>query len=250
MQENLQNAARQLLTDKKVEVVIGYGETESGEVCPTFVCDPNDVTKLIWDDRCKMNLVTYLHLPEIKKYGKPAVVVNSAGRRAMNVLLVESQFAPGDVELIDVEPDVTEPDKSRYEKLNKLMAMSRKERLTYWQKEFSRCFKCYACRQACPLCYCQVCIVDKNKPTRLDTSASLKGNFAWNITRAFHLAGRCISCDACANACPAGIDLTLLNMTLVKSAEEQFDGFIAGKTLETLPIIGSFSTEDEESFIR
>ena len=29
------------------------------------------------------------------------------------------------------------------------------------------------------------CIVEKNRPTAIDTSATLKGNFAWHITRAF-----------------------------------------------------------------
>ena len=56
----------------------------------------------------------------------------------------------------------------------------------------------------------------------IDTSATLKGNFAWHITRAFHLAGRCVGCDECTRVCPAGIDLRLLNLSLAKAAEEQF----------------------------
>ena len=56
----------------------------------------------------------------------------------------------------------------------------------------------------------------------IDTSATLKGNFAWHITRAFHLAGRCVGCDECTRACPAGIDLRLLNLSLAQAAEEHF----------------------------
>ena len=47
------------------------------------------------------------------------------------------------------------------------------------------------------MCYCRQCIVDKNRPVAISTSATLKGNFAWQITRAFHLAGRCVGCDEC-----------------------------------------------------
>ena len=92
-------------------------------------------------------------------------------------------------------------------------------------------------------------MADKNRPTRIDTSATLKGNFAWNILRAFHLSGRCVGCSACANACPAAIDLDLLNLTLAKVAEENFQ-FRSGMHRNTEPLIGTFSSDDREDFIR
>lgn len=139
--------------------------------------------------------------------------------------------------------------KERYAKIDELMKKTQQERLEYWKNEFSRCVKCYACRQNCPMCYCEVCVVDKNRPVRISTSATLQGNFAWNILRAFHLAGRCVGCAACSAACPAGIDLDLLNLTLAKTAEESF-GFRAGTDRTALPLIGTFSTDDVENFIR
>jgi formate hydrogenlyase subunit 6/NADH:ubiquinone oxidoreductase subunit I len=92
-------------------------------------------------------------------------------------------------------------------------------------------------------------VADKNRPTRIDTSATLKGNFAWNILRAFHLAGRCIGCSACSNACPAAIDLDLLNLTLAKAAEDHFQ-FRSGMNRDAEPLIGTFSPDDNERFIR
>ncbi len=47
--------------------------------------------------------------------------------------------------------------------LVKIEAMSLQERWEFWQSEFSRCIKCYACRQACPMCYCTKCIVEVNQ---------------------------------------------------------------------------------------
>ena len=102
------------------------------------------------------------------------------------------------------------------------MAKPAAERWAFWKSEFARCVKCYACRQVCPLCYCERCIADKNRPVTIDTSATLKGNFAWHVTRAFHLAARCVGCDECTRACPAGIDLGLLNLSLAEAAEENF----------------------------
>jgi len=70
-------------------------------------------------------------------------------------------------------------------------------------------------------------VADKNRPVVIDTSATLKGNFAWHITRAFHLAGRCVQCGECSRACPAGIKLGLLNKTLARAADQCF-GYRAG----------------------
>ena len=81
-------------------------------------------------------------------------------------------------------------------KLDAVLAMSRGERMAFWVLEFDRCVKCYACRQVCSMCYCERCIVDKNQPISIDPAPGTKGNFAWHIARAFHLAGRCIGCGA------------------------------------------------------
>jgi ferredoxin len=137
----------------------------------------------------------------------------------------------------------------RYAELEEFLKKSPEERMAYWKKELSRCIKCYACRQVCPMCYCRQCIVDKNRPVSISTSATLVGNFAWQITRAFHLAGRCVSCGECTRACPAGIDLQWLNLTLAKAAEEQFQ-YRPGMDPSDEPIVGSYSQQDREEFIR
>ncbi len=290
MQEKLRETARQLLSEKKVDVVIGYGETETGAVGAVFIRDPNDVIKLIWDNRCRTNLVTYLKRKEVRKLGKPAVVVKGCDSRSIVTLTVESQIKPDDLVVIgmacegvieeipgkaastdgelcakckvcDVHmplncdivigdvPNKEVSKEERYKMLERIMAMSPADRIKYWSKQFERCFKCYACRQSCPLCYCNVCIADKNRPIVIEPSSSLKGNFAWQIVRAFHLAGRCSGCGECERACPAGIELSLLNQTLAQAAEENFN-FRAGMNKDAEQLIGTYSEQDEEEFIR
>lgn len=254
IQNAMRSRAKELLESKTVAVVIGLALDADGKPVPFFVTDSNDVERLVWNAACasgRHNPVGYLKRKEVRKLGRIAVVANAAARRALNVLVAESQIEPDAVEIIDVEPEPQAGSyDERYAQLETLRNMTRDERLAYWKKELARCIKCYACRQVCPMCYCEQCIVDKNRPQRLDTSATLKGNFAWNITRGFHLAGRCVGCGACAAACPVGIDLDLLNLTLAKAAEDNFDGYRAGETAGTLPIIGTFSAEDKEAFIR
>ncbi len=38
------------------------------------------------------------------------------------------------------------------------------ERWKYFQEQVSKCIRCYACRQACPNCYCKECFAEQTKP--------------------------------------------------------------------------------------
>jgi formate dehydrogenase (coenzyme F420) beta subunit len=280
MIEQLRETCKGLLSEGTVDVVIGYGQNGAdGATFPVFIKNPDDVSKLVWNDKCVVNLTTYLTRKEIKSLGKPAIVVKGCDARALVVLEKESQIKREDIYAIGMacegqgspratkcgvcdvhmpvgcdkvigEVDNPPVDKAkRYDDLEEFLALSREDRMAYWQNEFSRCVKCYACRQVCPLCYCERCIVDNNKPQVIDTSAHLKGNFAWHITRAFHQAGRCIGCDECTRVCPEGINLRLLNQTLLKTAEEEFS-FRPGMDQEQDPVIGTYSLQDKEEFIK
>ena len=122
--------------------------------------------------------------------------------------------------------------------------------MAYWRAEMGRCMKCYACRQVLPDVLLPAVYRRQEPPGRdQHVGYSSKGNFAWHIARAFHLAGRCVGCDECSRACPAGIDLRLLNLSLAQAAEEEF-GYRAGMDPDAEPIIGAYSPEDHEDFIR
>ncbi|MHA1714573.1 MAG: 4Fe-4S ferredoxin, partial [Promethearchaeota archaeon] len=96
------------------------------------------------------------------------------------------------------------------------------------------CILCYACRQACPMCYCKLCFIDQNKPIWFDKTQDFDHKFVFHLVRALHLAGRCVSCGACHLSCPMGIDLNFITRKLEKIAKQRF-GFIAGLDQETNP---------------
>jgi coenzyme F420-reducing hydrogenase beta subunit len=277
MSDALREHCRQLLAEGQVQVVIGYGQDPpAAEPHPVFITQADDVARLVWNDRCQANLTTYLKRKDVRALGKAAIVVKPCDERTLVVLEKESQLerdklvvigmaCPGmqgpacrgcdcrkprwaDVTLGEASAP-TAPAEPRYTELDAFLQKTPAERMAYWRAELARCVKCYACRQACPLCYCERCVADKNRPTVIDTSATLKGNFAWHITRAFHLAGRCVGCDQCTRACPAGINLRLLNLSLAQAAEKEF-AFRAGDDPQQTPILGSYSASDHEDFIR
>lgn len=119
------------------------------------------------------------------------------------------------------------------------------ERWAYFEAETSRCIRCYACREACPLCYCEECFVDHTTPCWIESGVTPGGLQGWHIGRAYHLAGRCVSCGACQRACPMEINLVYLTGKLNKDVWELY-GFEAGMSPEELPPLATFRPEDAE----
>lgn len=136
-----------------------------------------------------------------------------------------------------------------YASIRKLEAKSPEERLKFWEEEFSRCIRCYACRQVCPLCYCPKCVAGQTAPAWFSKANNLKGKLSWNVVRAIHLAGRCIGCGECERACPVGIPLMELNKKIEKDIKELF-GYEAGLNAEQKPLFTCFDKKDPEDFVK
>ncbi len=132
--------------------------------------------------------------------------------------------------------------------LEEVLSRSLEDRLAWWREQMTLCIRCYACRLACPLCYCRQCFVEDNKPQWLDKSVAAENNLHYHIVRAVHLAGRCIECQECSRVCPVGIPVDLFNQTLSRDFAERF-GFVAGETPETKPALIDYEREDAEDFI-
>ena len=135
------------------------------------------------------------------------------------------------------------------EDVRNLEAMSLEERWDFWTGHLNRCIKCYACRQACPMCYCETCITEKSEPQWIDKASHLKGALAYHLIRAMHLAGRCVSCGECGRACPMDIPVDMISRHLAGVVEEAFD-YKAGMDPEATPAFRTYREDDPEDFIR
>ena len=267
MMKALRQEAAKLLQEKRAALIIGFAEREGHPAL--FISKPEDCERLFYDVSCRQNLAAYLSKPEVSARRPVAIVASLAALRSLVVLTAESQAAPGQVLALAVDKDAflgtfdvagaaellrskypdLGPEKALLERVGELSKKSVVERAAFWAEEFAKCTRCYACRAACPGCYCARCIVEKNAPQWVSTAALGHGNYSWNIMRAFHQSGRCTLCGACEAACPQGLPLMVLNAVLDREALAEFDAR-PGYDPEGKPVIGSWSAEDDHSYMR
>jgi formate dehydrogenase (coenzyme F420) beta subunit len=93
-------------------------------------------------------------------------------------------------------------------------------RFTRWMYEFAKCIKCYGCRNICPVCFCKECSLDD--PDLLGTGSLPPEVPLFHLVRAVHMAGRCVDCGLCEDACPAEIPLRLLYRKVNEIVKEVF----------------------------
>jgi ferredoxin len=266
--EAMRADAAAVLRDGRARMVLAYRE-QGGRRLPALVEDPARADGILWDQECRQNLAAWLGKPQIRGRFPVAVAAGPAVMRSLVVLHAESQIGEADVLVLAVGPDqyhgamdirataallqaeypapALAPELAA--QLEALRAMGPEERADFWRREFARCTRCYACRAACPGCYCTSCIVQRNQPQWIAAAPTAHGNFSWNLIRAFHQAGRCTQCGACEAACPQGLPLMLLNASLAQEVEATF-GHRAGYDPDARPFIGSWETGDAEAFIR
>ncbi len=116
----------------------------------------------------------------------------------------------------------------RFAKVSEIEKMTPNERYQFFEDIFSRCIRCYACRQACVACDCRTCIFDETKPQWVGRETSKSDNFMYHMVKALHMAGRCIECGECERVCPVGIPLMLINQKLIKDVNAFYGPYEAG----------------------
>jgi ferredoxin len=150
-------------------------------------------------------------------------------------------------ELVGAEEPGAAPDD--FSDLKDLLARGPAERLEYFKGLVKDCLRCYACRNACPLCYCPVCFVDETRPQWLGKSTDPMDTLTFHLLRGLHCSGRCTSCGACESACPVNIKVREFNRITEQTVRAKW-GYEAGLSWDQKPPLSVFLPDDEAGFIK
>ncbi|MBW1707659.1 MAG: 4Fe-4S dicluster domain-containing protein [Deltaproteobacteria bacterium] len=136
-----------------------------------------------------------------------------------------------------------------YKDVEKIQAMEPEKKWGFFTRLIERCIRCYACRNACPLCYCPTCFVDESQPQWVGKSNDPTDTMTFHFLRAYHCAGRCTDCGACERVCPMGISMRQFTKKLNKDTLDLFS-WEAGLTLDQRPPLDVYRPDDYNDFIK
>jgi ferredoxin len=157
---------------------------------------------------------------------------------------------PQEYDILLGEPRPAAPNLTASRKnLEKLDGMSSEERWDFWKNEFSRCIRCYACRNVCPACFCKRCFVEESEPQWVLPVPRWQDNLIFQVIRNIHVAGRCTDCGECERACPVNIPLRSLSKRMYELVDELFQ-FKAGMDKDAVPLMTHYELEEAEDLIR
>jgi coenzyme F420-reducing hydrogenase delta subunit/ferredoxin len=119
------------------------------------------------------------------------------------------------------------------------------EKMGFWRYHMNRCIRCYACRNACPLCVCRDhCIAQSRDPHWISQEDTVTEKLMFQVVHAVHLAGRCTECGECQRACPMGIPVLELKRHMNEVIHKLFE-YRAGTDPEAIPPLLSFQAEEK-----
>lgn len=255
--ENVKEKVQSLLEAGEIRGFLGLSE-KNGHIGPCLFCEGDDIDKLVAGDRKRPGDSRYplnkqlIHLARFYPEDRFGVLVRGCDERGLRTLFTWNQLNPNKIvpvgiacsqdladacECIQPFPDEfvagEKAEGCSFSSVVQVEGLDLTKRFAYWMEAFSRCVKCYGCKYVCPVCFCKECSLECDDLIRTgDIPPEIP---VFHLTRAVHMAGRCIDCGLCSEACPADIPLRTLYKKVADIMDQEFD-YRTGYTDQKSPL--------------
>jgi len=245
---------KQLLENETVDIFIGYKRTDGHPLPHVFTKDNPDELDHMVSGPQRYSLEKFAtHMAAEQPGIRIGLLARDCNQRALKVLYIQHQLDPESIETVDLnccpsrlkthaDCSYLETEKVGDHKKQRgldntlntedVETYDQAERFSRWMYEFQKCIKCYGCRNICPVCFCKECSLEHDdlvEPGPLPVEIPI-----FHLVRAVHMAGRCIDCGLCEDACPADIPLRLLYRKVNEIVKDVFD-YQTGSTTDQSP---------------
>ena len=258
MSEQVQKIVRELLDSGKIAGFVGLCY-KNGHIGPHFFRPGDNLDKLATGDFQKAGDARYplnkllVHLARAYPDDRFGVLVRGCDERGLKTLYTWNQLNPENVVAVGItcpqdladtcECEKPFPDEAVEEaqaagasrhSVQQVDGLDLADRFDHWMREFYKCIKCYGCRDICPMCFCKECsLEDKELVAKDELPPEIP---IFHLTRAMHMAGRCIDCGLCSEACPADIPLRTLYKKVAAAMETEFNYKTGYQAFEKSPL--------------
>lgn len=223
----------ELITNAHVQTVVGeegnlkvkllkkprYIDTDKCTGCG--LCAESELTELmeteegVWVDRIKIDEARCIQCGEC---ALTCLEENQESQALTNITLERRR-------LMDLSPTELEkkPEETLWQQITLMDETSRNE---FWQRELSKCIKCYGCRDSCPLCICSECELENPEWVTL---GKIPPEFpVFHLIRAYHIANSCVNCGECEATCPSAIPLRTIQQLIQRQPPEKIFELLPG----------------------
>jgi len=270
----LREAVRHLLKEESVSYVIGWEPTRfENKTRPAFITTADDANRLVWNKFCVSGLAKYA-LDDRYPSGKIGICVRGCDSRAVCRMIEDKQLSRDNLYIIGLPCDgkmsdvcdtcthknpliydeligalVSETEADRFASVKLVENMTDDERYAFWESNYSKCIRCYACRNICPACNCRECYADQERVGWAGKQMNTTQNQVYGLTRSYHVGDRCIECGECDRVCPMSIPVMLQSKKMLKDINELFGHYECGLPEGRAPVLGEYNLGDADDFM-
>jgi formate dehydrogenase subunit beta len=263
MLEQVKQKAKEILEKKEADGVLGLRKGQLDVIHPHVFTTPAEIESLVLEPKwlfAKMALRILQNKPQAWRL---AVIVRGCDERAIVELVKRNQIDRERLltigyacnanqaktclcsrpypQKLDAGDAVEGVDPLADERVKAYLEGDSGDRLEKWAAQLKRCIKCYGCRNSCPICVCVPCKLEDD--VWVERGVVPAEMVSFHLIRAFHLSDTCVACGACQEACPVGIPLMTLQLSMREALKKDYNYEAGLDANRKSPILFDFEKE-------